>query len=425
MSISSLPLHKCSLSLDHQKLINVLANEPNLLIIQDLDGVCMGLVKDPLTRVMDKNYIDATRLFNGHFYVLTNGEHIGKRGVNLIIERAYNDRNVVKEKGYYLPGLAAGGVQWQDRYGKVSHPGVSEEELDFLARVPQYIKASFDDFFVNNNHNLDERAIATYIEGSILDNKVSPTANLNIFHDVFINQESDYFELQKHIKELMNDLLKKAADEGLKDSFFIHYAPNLGRDQTGQEIMQEAKGKDSGTTDFQFMLKGGIKEVGVLGILNRYYYQRTGNYPLGEDFSVRNAPRNYHQLIALIKDNFDPEQMPTVVGVGDTVTSKAVDNNGQLTFGRGGSDRGFLQLIQEMGKEFNTGNIIVYIDSSAGEVKNRKPLKLETNNGQMYVLEGPGDPRDQNDPLTLNVAFPGGHQQYITCFQEAAKQRKQ
>ena len=50
---------------------------------------------------------------------------------------------------------------------------------------------------------------------------------------------------------------------------------------------------------------------------------------------------------------------------------------------------------------------------------------LETNNGQMYVLEGPGDPRDQNDPLTLNVAFPGGHQQYITCFQEAAKQRKQ
>ncbi|WP_009547914.1 glucosylglycerol 3-phosphatase [Crocosphaera subtropica] len=422
--MSSLPLHERTLSLDHEGLINVLANEPNLLIIQDLDGVCMGLVKDPLTRVMDSNYIEATRSFNGHFYVLTNGEHIGKRGVNLIIERAYGDPNLVKEKGFYLPGLAGGGVQWQDCHGEVSHPGVSDKELDFLARVPQYIEGSFKDFFANNNPNLDDTAIANYIQASILDNKVSPTANLNVFHEVFIEEEDYYFQLQQHIKQLMDDLLAKAGNEGLEDSFFIHYAPNLGRDEKGQEIMQEAKGKDSGTTDFQFMLKGGIKEVGVLGILNRYYYQRTGNYPLGEDFSVRNAPRNHHQLVALIKDNFDPEQMPTIVGVGDTVTSKAVKNNGKLSFGRGGSDRGFLQLIQEIGQEFNTGNLIVYIDSSAGEVKNRKPLKLEENNGQTYVIEGPGDPRDEDDPLTLNIAFPGGYQQYINCFQAAAKQRK-
>uniref|UniRef100_UPI0018E57AAA glucosylglycerol 3-phosphatase n=2 Tax=Cyanothece sp. BG0011 TaxID=2082950 RepID=UPI0018E57AAA len=424
MSMSSLPLHERTLSLDHEGLINVLANEPNLLIIQDLDGVCMGLVKDPLTRVMDTNYIEATRSFNGHFYVLTNGEHIGKRGVNLIIERAYGDPNLVKEKGFYLPGLAGGGVQWQDRHGNVCHPGVSDKELDFLARVPEYIKGSFKDFFANNDHNLDDNAIADYIQASILDNKVSPTANLNVFHEVFIKEEDYYFQLQQHIKQLMDDLLAKAANEGLEDSFFIHYAPNLGRDEEGQEIMQEAKGKDSGTTDFQFMLKGGIKEVGVLGILNRYYYQRTGNYPLGEDFSVRNAPRNHHQLVALIKENFEPEQMPTIVGVGDTVTSKAVENNGNLSFGRGGSDRGFLQLIQEIGQEFNTGNLIVYIDSSAGEVKNRKPLKLEENNGQTYVVEGPGDPRDKDDPLSLNVAFPGGYQQYIQCFQEAAKQRQ-
>ncbi|EAZ93350.1 glucosylglycerol 3-phosphatase [Crocosphaera chwakensis] len=423
--MSSLPLHERTLSLDHEELINVLANEPNLLIIQDLDGVCMGLVKDPLTRVMDTHYIEATRSFNGHFYVLTNGEHIGKRGVNLIIERAYDDQNLVKEKGFYLPGLAGGGVQWQDRHGNVSHPGVSDKELDFLARVPQYIEASFKNFFANNNPNLDDKAIANYIQASILDNKVSPTANLNVFHEVFIEQEDYYFQLQQHIKQLMDDLLAKATDEGLENSFFVHYAPNLGRDETGQEIMQEAKGKDSGTTDFQFMLKGGIKEVGVLGILNRYYYQRTGKYPLREDFSVRNAPRNHHQLVALIKDNFDPEQMPTIVGVGDTVTSKAVEKNGNLSFGRGGSDRGFLQLIQEIGQEFNTGNLIVYIDSSAGEVKNRKALKLEENNGQNYVVEGPGDPRDQADPLTLNVAFPGGYQQYIQCFQEAAKKRKQ
>lgn len=424
MSISYLPLHERSLSLDHEEFINILANEPNLLIIQDLDGVCMGLVKDPLTRVMDTNYIEATRSFNGHFYVLTNGEHIGKRGVNLIIERAYSDPNLVQEKGFYLPGLAGGGVQWQDRHGNVSHPGVSDKELDFLARVPEYIEASFKDFFANNDPNLDDNAIANYIQASILHNKVSPTANLNVFHEVFIEQEDYYFKLQQHIKQLMDDLLEKAANEGLEDSFFIHYAPNLGRDEEGKEIMQEATGKDSGTTDFQFMLKGGIKEVGVLGLLNRYYYQRTGKYPLGEDFSVRNAPRNHHQLIALIKENFDPEQMPTMVGVGDTVTSKAVENNSKLTFGRGGSDRGFLQLIQEIGQQFNTGNLIVYIDSSAGEVKNRKPLKLEENNGQTYVIEGPGDARDQDDPLTLNIVFPGGHQQYIQCFQAAAKQRK-
>lgn len=422
--MSSLPLHEQSLSLDHESLINVLANELNLLIIQDLDGVCMGLVKDPLTRVMDTHYIEATRSFNGHFYVLTNGEHIGKRGINLIIERSYGDANLVKEKGFYLPGLAAGGVQWQDRYGNVSHPGVNQKELDFLARIPEYIEASFQDFFTHNNHSLDKQAIATYIQASILDNKVSPTANLNVFHEVFLDQEDDYFQLQQHIKQLMDDLLKKAANEGLEDSFFIHYAPNLGRDATGQEIMQEAKGKDSGTTDFQFMLKGGIKEVGVLGILNRYYYQRTGNYPLGEDFTVRNAPRNHDQLMTLIKENFDLKQMPTIVGVGDTVTSKPVENNGQLNFGRGGSDRGFLQLIQEMGETFNTGNLIVYIDSSAGEVKNRKPLKLEEKNGHTYVIEGPGDPRDKDDPLTLNIAFPGGYKQYINCFQEAAKRRK-
>ncbi len=425
MSISPLPLHKSSLSLDHKELINILANEPNLLIIQDLDGVCMGLVKDPLTRVMDTKYIEATQSFNGNFYVLTNGEHIGKRGVNLIIEKAYGAANLVKEKGFYLPGLAAGGVQWQDRHGNVFHPGVSQKELDFLAIVPKHIEEGLKEFLANNNHGLDEQAIANYIQASILDNKVSPTANLNIFHEVFIEEENYYFKLQQHIKQLMDDLLVKAEKEGLEDSFFVHYAPNLGRDETGQEIMQEAQGKDSGTTDFQFMLKGGIKEVGVLGILNRYYYQRTGSYPLGEDFTVRNAPRNHNELLALIKENFDPKQMPTIIGVGDTVTSKAVENNGKLTFGRGGSDRGFLQLIQEMGQEFNTGNIIVYIDSSAGEVKNRKPLKLQENNGQTYVIEGPGSPRDKDDPLNLNVVFPGGHQQYIDCFREAAKQRKQ
>ncbi|XTZ10188.1 MAG: glucosylglycerol 3-phosphatase, partial [cyanobacterium endosymbiont of Rhopalodia yunnanensis] len=77
---------------------------------------------------------------------------------------------------------------------------------------------------------------------------------------------------------------------------------------------------------------------------------------------MRQSPEDHQKILKLIRDNFDPIQMPTIIGVGDTVTSKAQEINGQLSFQRGGSDRGFLQLIQEIGKEFNSGNITVYID---------------------------------------------------------------
>ena len=85
---STLPLSDQTLSLQHDAFIQVLAHTENLLIIQDLDGVCMRLVKDPLSRVIDLPYVEATKAFDGQFFVLTNGEHIGKRGVNGIIERA-------------------------------------------------------------------------------------------------------------------------------------------------------------------------------------------------------------------------------------------------------------------------------------------------------------------------------------------------
>jgi glucosylglycerol 3-phosphatase len=424
MTISHLPLNQSCLSLDHQALIEILAESENILIIQDLDGVCMGLVKNPLTRVIERNYLEATKSFDGHFYVLTNGEHIGKRGLNGIIERAFGNADLVQQKGLYLPGLAGGGVQWQDRYGNISHPGVSAAELAFLKTVPQEIEAYLQQIFHHNNYGLENSQIEACIQATVLDNKVSPTANLNIFHEVFHEQEENYIYLQLQMQKLMEILLEKAQKQGLEASFFVHYAPNLGKDSQGQEIMQLAQGKDSGTTDFQFMLRGAIKEVGVLVILNRYYYQKTGNYPLGENFNVRQAPRKQQELLNLIKSHFDPAHLPTIVGVGDTVTSKADNNGGRLEFRRGGSDRGFLELIQAIRQEFNTGNIIVYVDSSGGEVKNRKPLKLETIDGKLKVVEPPIDSRDKDDPLKLNVVFPGGHQQYINCFQEAAKQRE-
>ena len=65
-------LSQAQYSLDHQRWIEQLATTENLLIIQDLDGVCMGLVNDPLTRRIDLAYVQATAAFDGHFYVLTN-----------------------------------------------------------------------------------------------------------------------------------------------------------------------------------------------------------------------------------------------------------------------------------------------------------------------------------------------------------------
>ena len=218
----------------------------------------------------------------------------------------------------------------------------------------------------------------------------------------------------------------------MAESFFVHYAPNLGRDSTGKEIAWFTQGQASGTTDFQFMLRGAVKEAGVLAILNHYVFQKTGEYPLGEGFNARQAPNNHADLLNLVEDAFKAEQLPTIVGVGDTVTSQVEetgDGKGQAR--RGGSDRNFLQLVQDIGQIFNNGNLVVYVDSSDGELKNRKPLKLgkaphpdaEGASMELKVLEGPGDPLDTDDPLRLNVAFPGGYRQYTGIFQEAARRR--
>ncbi len=416
MTTSPSPLHQQTLSLDHNALAHSLAATENLLIIQDLDGVCMELVKDPLTRVIDLSYVRATQAFDNHFYVLTNGEHIGQRGVNGIIERA--DAKPLNTG--YLPGLAAGGVQWQTRTGEVSHPGVSDAELAFLTAVPEHIKARLEAFFKRHSSGLSGETIAQGIAASALDNVASPTANLNTFQSLLSDRPQLYLTLQQEMVALMDTLLEDAAGQGLENSFFVHFAPNLGRDDQGNERVWYADrdGGSLGTTDFQFMLRGAIKEAGVLALLNRYYRQRTGAYPLGEDFNARSAPQNADELLALAR-KFDPAQMPLIVGVGDTITSQVVD--GQVR--RGGSDRNFLQLIQDMGREINRGNLVVYVDSSGGEVK-RRPLTVDTVAGEMRVTAGPGDPRDVSDPLTLNVVFPGGHEQYIRAFSAAAHERR-
>lgn len=49
----------------------------------------MGLVHDPLTRTLEREYLEAAARLGDAFAVLTNGEHIGARGVNAIVDRVF------------------------------------------------------------------------------------------------------------------------------------------------------------------------------------------------------------------------------------------------------------------------------------------------------------------------------------------------
>ncbi|MEM8610508.1 MAG: glucosylglycerol 3-phosphatase [Cyanobacteria bacterium P01_H01_bin.105] len=412
------PLHQQTFSLDHAAFTKLLANTENLLIIQDLDGVCMGLVKDPLNREIDRAYVEAVTAYDGNFFVLTNGEHIGKRGINGIVAKALE-----QDIGdLHLPGLAAGGVQWQNRHGQLVHPGVSDAELAFLRSVPERIETTLREFLSHANHGLSADQLTHCIEASVLDNVASPTANLNTFYEKLADPTL-YETIQEQMKALMDQLLTEAKQQGLGDSFFVHYAPNLGRDNNGNEVVWWANETTSGTTDFQFMLRGAIKEAGVLALLNRYYFEKTGTHPLGIGFNARQAPRTMEDMLAMVKQDFDPNHMPLIVGVGDTVTSQAVESENGVVFKRGGSDRNFLQLIQNIGQAFDNGNLATYVDSSGGELKNRRAIQVETRDGIPTVTQGPGDPRDNSDPLRLNVVFPGGYQQYCQAFQTGAANR--
>lgn len=414
-------------SLDHASLTDTLVASERLLIIQDLDGVCMGLVRDPLTRCIEPRYVHAARQLAGSFYVLTNGEHIGSRGVNGLIERALKTPALARQQGLYLPGLAAGGVQHQDGYGKVTHPGVSTKELAFLQTVPARATRFLKEWLAQPPFGLNGDEIATELAATILDNRASPTVNINNLFLRFGTQAELYRQLQQALEGFMDDLLQEAERAGLENAFFVHYAPNLGQDAQGRERPRYGDEHHAGTTDFQFMIKGAVKEVGVLAILNHYYFAQTGHYPLGETFNARQAPRDQGALLQLAREHFDPAYMPRLVGVGDTVTSVAQTDNGRTSQLRGGSDRGFLSLVQSLGEAFNSANIVVYIDSSGGEV--RRP-GLDADHLQRCASDPALAPwpavqgiSDAADPLRLNVVFCGGHEQYVPFFCRLAARR--
>ena len=394
------------------QLLDELSTAEDLLIVQDLDGVCMELVKDPLTRRMDATYVRAAAQLEGSFVVLTNGEHEGRRGVNRLVEQALSDPDTAKSDGLYLPGLAAGGVQLQDRHGQLSHPGVSADEMAFLATAPKRMEALLLEELPGLLPECSAAEVAALAHAAVLDTQVSPTINLNGIFDRIPGEVSRQQALQTMLETLMHNLLHEAEASGLNGSFFLHVAPNLGRNAAGMERLKPSSAGDVGTTDIQFMLTGSLKEAGLLVLLNHHLKRRHGFAPFGEDFNVRTAPRDPEALLQLVRERCPKDTMPLMVGVGDTVTSNRDQSGGSWL--RGGSDRGFLTLLQALGQWCGQANRVVLVDSSHGEVD--RPNLSDPD------LPGITDP---DDPLQLDVLMPEGPSQYITWFKSLATRRRQ
>ena len=389
-----------------EEVINTIINEQNILIVQDLDGVCIPLVQDPLQREINKEYVKDVSRLREKFAVLTCGEHEGKRGVNRLVEKALNSKTTAKENGFYLPGLAACGVEYQDRFSNLSYPGLKDNEINFLAEVPNMMRSMLTNELKKFLPNLSNEKRNKLIDVAVCDTRFTPTLNFNEIFSYVKNDFQKVKDLQLLMGKIMNDLLEESKNFGLDNSFYLHLMPNLGiRD--GREIMKYSTQNEFGTTDIQFIIKGAIKEAGLLFLLNKYIANKTGVYPFGENFNVRNAPKTHAQLIKLCRDEIPHEQMPLLVGVGDTVTS--VKDNKDNSWLRGGSDRGFLTLIQRLGESYKKDNQVVFVNSC-----NEQVLRPRINGTDM---QGVSDP---NDDLKFNMIINDGPKEYIEWFKQLA-----
>ena len=389
-----------------EEVINTIINEQNILIVQDLDGVCIPLVQDPLQREINKEYVKDVSRLREKFAVLTCGEHEGKRGVNRLVEKALDSKTTAKENGFYLPGLAACGVEYQDRFSNLSYPGLKDNEINFLAEVPKMMRSILTNELKKILPKLSNEKRNKLIDVAVCDTRFTPTLNFNEIFSYVKNDFQKVKDLQLIMGKIMNDLLEESKNFGLDNSFYLHLMPNLGiRD--GREIMKYSTQNEFGTTDIQFIIKGAIKEAGLLFLLNKYIANKTGVYPFGENFNVRNAPKTHAQLIKLCRDKIPHEQMPLLVGVGDTVTS--VKDNKDNSWLRGGSDRGFLTLIQRLGESYKKDNQVVFVNSC-----NEQVLRPRINGTDM---KGVSDP---NDDLKFNMIINDGPKEYIEWFKQLA-----
>ena len=389
-----------------EEVIVTILNDENILIVQDIDGVCIPLVQDPLKREISKEYIKDVSKLKERFSVLTCGEHEGRRGVNRLVEKALNSKTEAKEYGLYLPGLAACGVEYQDRFSNSSHPGLNDNEINFLAEVPKAMQSMLNNelrrFFPNLSNEVREK----FIEVAICDTRFTPTLNFNEIFSYVKNDLKKVKDLQLIMEKIMNNLLEGSKDFGLGNSFYLHMMPNLGSKE-GREIMKYATQNEFGTTDIQFIINGAIKEAGLLLVLNKYISTKTGLYPFGEEFNVRNAPRTINELVNLCIEKIPYDQMPLLIGVGDTVTSEK--DNKSNSWLRGGSDRGFLTLIQRLGESYKKENQVIFVNSSNDQV-----LRPRVNGDDMTGISDP------NDDLKFNMIVDHGPEEYIEWFKQLA-----
>ena len=114
--------------------------------------------------------------------------------------------------------------------------------------------------------------------------------------------------------------------------------------------------------------------------------------------------------MALVQRCVPIERMPLLVGVGDTVTSTQSEDGSRWM--RGGSDRGFLQLLQDLGRWCGQPNRVVLVDSSHGEID--RPSLADGR------LKGISDP---DDPLQVDTLIPGGPVEYIEWFCQLSERR--
>ena len=386
----------------------IVINSKSILFIQDIDGVCIPLVKDPMTRKLESKYIYAAKNLEEEFFVLTCGEHEGQRGVNRIIERSLNNIIEPKEKGLYLRGLAACGVEYQDNSGNISFEGVSKEELDFLSKVPNLMRPSFERIVRKIFPNLDQVSINKHASKSICKTRFSPTINFNSLFDLVQDDSYKRKIIQKSFEDMMNQIIYKAESQGLKNSFFLHISPNLGSNNCNEIIKLSTK-NDIGSTDIQLLLKGAVKDSGVLFLLNKFIEEETGKAPFGRNFNFRNSPKTIKEKVDFCKKNIKSKDMPTIIGVGDTITSQKISNK---SYSRGGSDRSFLELIQLLGKEFRSNNKIIFVDSSSGEVYRPSTKK----SGFEGII-------DEEDNLKFDMVFQNGPKEYVEWFTKFVRNR--
>ncbi len=381
-------------------------NQENILIVQDLDGVCIPLVQDPLKREISKEYVMAVTKLRGKFSVLTCGEHDGRRGVNRLVESTLKSKTQAKDDGLYLPGLAACGVEFQDRFSNLSHPGLKDNEINFLSKVPELMRKMLTYELESYLSELSENLRNKLIDVAICDTRFTPTLNFNEIFSYVKNDIRRIRSLQLMMEKIMNNLLQEAQKIGLQNSFYLHMMPNLGLKE-GKEIMKYANKEEFGTTDIQFIIKGAVKEAGLLFLLNKYISNKNGIFPFGSKYNVRNAPKTIDELVNLCKEKIPCNQMPLLIGVGDTVTS--VKDEKSNCWLRGGSDRGFLTLIQRLGEAYNKENQIIFVNSCNEQVF--RP-KIKGSN-----MKGISDP---NDYLKFSMVINDGPKEYIEWFKKLA-----